>query len=60
MPDNDQKERKDPLAEEGERPVSQAEGDKSLGSTDRKVSHNPDQAEGDRDRIEEDLRIKNQ
>lgn len=55
MPDQDQQQRKDPLAEEGSRETSQAEGDKPLGSRDRKVAHNPDTAEGDRERIEEDI-----
>lgn len=58
MPDKDEKQRKDPLAEEGSRETSQAEGDKPLGSRDRKVSHNPDTAEGDREEIEEDLKNK--
>lgn len=59
MPDKDQQQRKDPLAEEGEYPTSQAEGDQPLGSRDNKVSRNPDTAEGDRERIEDNLREKN-
>lgn len=61
MPDkdkNEQKKRKDPLAEEGEYPTSQAEGDKPLGSRDNKVGRNPDTAEGDRETVEENIKNK--
>lgn len=57
MPDKDEKQR-DPLLDEEQRPISQAEGERTPGEPDVKVMRNPDQAEGDRETIEEDIERK--
>ena len=58
MPDQEKKPLSEQLVQEGEREVSQAEGGRKLGETETKVTRNPDQAEGDRETVEEDLRNK--
>lgn len=40
--------------------TSQAEGDKNLGETDRKVGRTPGQAEGSEETVDEDLRQQDQ
>lgn len=58
MSDQDKKSLSEQQAQEGEHEVSQAEGDRPLGETTTKVTYNPDQAEGDRETIEENLKDK--
>lgn len=53
MPDQ----KNEPIRED-ERPVDKAEGERNPGTPDNKVMHNPDQAEGDRETVEETLENK--
>lgn len=55
---NDQPLQGDDPYDTGTEEVDQAEGERVPGELDTKVDRNPDQAEGDREEIEEDLEAK--